>query len=145
MTPESPSPAGPDRLTVLVETVLGQSRAVRTVLLDVVRPRLPPIGRGAAEHLVRRIDRGQLLDREALHDLEALLDRLERLVGQGTRQVWRPNECDPSHGHVEHVRDAAATALGAAVDELRLLHRGIAAVQDALEAQRIANRLAARA
>ena len=142
MSTTVPIPAAPDRLTALVEAALGQSREVRTAVQVRTLPHLPPTRRGAAEHLVRRIDRGQLFDVHALHDLEALIHQLERLVEEKTREVFRPNECDPSQGHVERVRDAAATALAEAAGELRILHRGIAAVLNAVEALRIANRVA---
>ena len=139
---DTPIPPAYDRLTGLVEAALGQSRVVRPALHSRVIPHLPPIRRGPAEHVIRRIDRSGLFEPTALADLEALLVQVECAVEQGTRDVFRANECDPGHGHVERERTPAVTELAAAAVDLRDLHRRIGAALDAVEAVRIANRLA---
>ena len=131
-------PCTTDRLTALVELALGQARRSRAAILDTVQPVLPPARRLSAERMMRLIETGRIFRSVVLDELEALIRQVEAEIAAGTTNAFRANECDPRQGYVEPVQDDRATALRPALEDLRLLHRRITGVIDAVEAQRVA-------
>ena len=132
-----------DRFTGLVEIALGQSRVIHAMLQDVVVPHLPPLRRGIAEEVARRVDRGRIFDQEMLHDLEALIVFIEREAEFGVHHGWKADACHIRGGWPTIWRDGRSTDLVRSCGELRGLRVAIAAVLDAVEAERVANRLSA--
>lgn len=133
----------PTRLTGLVEAALGQSRTIRAMLHDQVIPHLPPLRRGAAEHVARQLAPSQIFRTELLHDLDALISLSEREAEAGTHVGWEADECHTRGGWPTLWRDERAAALAASAAELRRFRNSITTVLDALEAERLTNRLMA--
>ena len=133
--------ARPDPLASSVEWTLGQARVVGTILYDAVIPHLPPLKRGAAEHVARRITRSRIFEETMLHDLDALIALVEREAETGTHRGWQADEHHIRGGWPLIHRDERAEALARSAAELRGLHDGIAGVLDAVEAERVRNRL----
>lgn len=125
----------------LVEAVLAQSRSIRAMLLDEVVPHLPPVRRGAAEHVARRLIPSRIFASETLHDLDALIAQLEREAEAGTYAGWEADDAHSRGGWPTIWRDVRAASLTASAAELQRFRMSITAVLDALEAERIANRL----
>lgn len=129
------------RLTGLVEAVLGQSRTIRAMLHDEVVPHLPPARRGAAEHVARQLIPSRVFASAMLHDLDALIALLEREAAAGTHAGWEGDDGHSRGGWPTIWRDERAASLTASAAELRQFGASITAVFDALEAERLANRL----
>ncbi|RJL05889.1 hypothetical protein D3P06_05530 [Paracoccus aestuarii] len=129
------------RFTSRVEAVLGQSRTIRAMLLDEVVPHLPPARRSAAEHVARRLIPSRIFASETLHDLDALIAQLEQEAEAGTRTGWEADDGHSRGGWTTIWRDERAASLTASAAELRRFRMSITTVIDALEAERIANRL----
>ncbi|MGZ3215813.1 hypothetical protein [Paracoccus sp. T5] len=129
------------RFTSRVEAVLGQSRSIRAMLLDEVVPHLAPARRAAAEHVARRLIPSRIFASETLHDLEALIAQLEREAEAGTYAGWEADDGHTRGGWPTTWRDERAASLTASAVELRRFRMSITTVLDALEAERIANRL----
>lgn len=129
------------RFTSRVEAVLGQSRSVRAMLQDEVVPHLPPARRAAAEHVARRLTPSRIFACETLHDLDALIAQLEREAEAGTHTGWEGDDAHTRGGWPTVWRDDRAASLTASAAELSRFRLSIIAVLDALEAERIANRL----
>nr|WP_111297749.1 hypothetical protein [Paracoccus saliphilus] len=129
------------RFTSRVEAVLGQSRSIRAMLQDEVVPHLPPARRGAAEHIARRLVPSRIFTSETLHDLDALIAQLEREAEAGTYAGWEADDGHSRGGWPTVWRDQPATSLNASAAELRRFRMSITTVLDALEAERVANRL----
>lgn len=137
MTDMSPA----SRFTGLVEGALGQSRTIRAMLLDQVVPHLPPARRGAAEHVARQLVPSRVFGSAMLMDLDALIAFLEGEAEAGTHTGWEADDAHSRGGWPTIWRDERAASLTASAAELRGLRTAITAVLDALEAERIANRL----
>lgn len=129
------------RFTGLVEGALGQSRTIRAMLLDHVVPHLPPARRGAAEHVARQLIPSRVFASAMLHDLDALIALLGHEAQAGTRTGWEADEAHSRGGWPTIWRDERAASLTASAAELRRFRTAITTVLDALEAERIANRL----
>lgn len=135
--------ADPGRFTTAVEQALGQARTIRAMVYDTVIPHLPPLRRGAAEHIIRLIDRRRIFNEATLHDLDALITLVEREAEVGTHYGWQADDDHVRGGWPTVHRDERASALSSSASELGRFHRAIAAVLDAAEAERAANRLLA--
>lgn len=143
MSPDCTVPEPADRVTGLIELALGQTRQAHTAILDTIHPNLPPARRLGAERMMRLLETSGIFRVPVLDELDALIRQVEQEIANGTSETFRPNESDPTEGHVERVHDAHALALEPAQGSLRLLHRRITDVMDAVEAQRIASALIA--
>ena len=143
MSPDCTVPEPADRVTGLIELALGQTRQAHAAILDAIHPNLPPARRLGAERMMRLLETSGIFRVPVLDELDALIRQVEQESTNGTSDYFRPNESDPAEGHVERIHDARATALVPAQDVLRLLHRRITDVMDAVEAQRIASALIA--
>ena len=143
MSADCTVPAPADRVTGLIELALGQTRQAHAAILDTIYPSLLPARRLGAERMMRLLETSGIFRVPVLDELNALIRQVEREIANGTSETFRPNESDPDEGHVERVHDAHALALEPAQDALRLLHRRITDVMDAVEAQRIASALIA--
>ncbi|EAR51818.1 hypothetical protein OG2516_15994 [Oceanicola granulosus HTCC2516] len=136
-----PFAAGPGQLAAAVEQALDQARAIRAMLYDTVIPHLPPLRRGAAEHIIRCIDRGSIFLEKMLHDLDALIALVEREAEAGTRHGWQADDNHVRGGWPTLHRDERASALSWSASELSRFHGAIAAVLDAAKAERATTRL----
>ena len=134
-------PGAPDRVTALVERSLNQSRLAREVIHETVLPALPPARRLGAERLLRGLDSKMSLREALLEELAALIRLVESEIAAGSQDVFRSSECDPSHGHVETLRDDRAEALAGALPILRDLRAAMADALDAVEALRLTGRI----
>mgnify|MGYP001165755683 FL=1 len=143
MSARTPAPR-PDPLASSVEWTLGQARLVGTIIYDLVLPNLPPIKRGAAEHLLRRISRSRIFDETMLNDLGALIALVERESEAGTHRGWQADAHHIRSGWPVIQRDARAEALASSATALRDLRMGIEAVLDVVEAARVRDRLLAQ-
>ena len=143
MSADCTVPGPIDRVTGLIELALGQTRRAHAAILDTVHPNLAPARRLGAERMMRLLETSGIFRIPVLDELDALIRQVEREIANGTSEAFRSNESDPAEGHVERVHDSRAITLVPALDALRLLHRRITDVMDAVEAQRIASALIA--
>lgn len=132
-----PAPSG------LVLAALQQSRTVREMLRDQVVPHLPPLRRGAADHVARQLASNRILRDELLHDLDALIALVESEAERGTWTGWEADEGHTRGGWTTIWRDERAIILGASATELRALRAAVAAILDLREAVRLTERLTA--
>lgn len=128
-----PAPAG------LVLPALCQARTVRQMLHDHVVPHLPPLRRGAAEHLANQLSASRILRAELLHDLDALISLVESEAERGTWMGWESDEAHSRGGWTTIWRDERAICLAASTAELRTLRATITAVLDWCEAMCLAD------
>lgn len=119
-----PAPAG------LVLPALCQARTVREMLRDQVVPHLPPLRRGAAEHLAKQLSMSRILRAELLHDLDALISLVESEADRGTWMGWEADEAHSRGGWTTIWRDERAICLATSAGELRALRTSVAAVLD---------------
>tara|TARA_R110002124_G_scaffold42292_7_gene130337 strand:- start:20 stop:454 length:435 start_codon:yes stop_codon:yes gene_type:complete len=130
-------PAAPDRVTALAEKTVHLARLADKAIGDVILPALHPARRLGAERALRLIAGRQMFRDEIYDEIEALIRVVEKEVAAGSRQVFRPHESDPNHGHIETVRDDRCEALANAAETLRCFSSAIAETVDAVEAQKI--------
>lgn len=125
-------------LAGLVMAALFQARTAREMLHQDVVPHLPPLRRGAAEHVAKQLSAQRILRAELLHDLDALIALVEREAERGTWTGWEADEAHTRGGWTTIWRDERASSLAAAAGELRALRASIAAILDWREAMRLA-------
>ncbi|WP_281968661.1 hypothetical protein [Roseovarius nanhaiticus] len=122
----------------MVAYAIRKARLANEMVISVVVPLLPPLRRGIAEDIGRRLDGNHFISEAFLRDLTALIDFLAREIAHGTQCAWVADEHDVSGGHDVMHRDDRALALSKASIDLVYLHNAIADVLDFEKAERIA-------
>ncbi len=126
----------PNDVSQLAALAFMQAHIVADKLHEIVIPLLPPAKRTFAASIARRIERGAVLQEDALRDLETFSDLLEQQISGGTHVYW--------HGDDNHIRggydavhlDAEAIDLANAATDLALLGDIILAALSAARAVR---------
>lgn len=126
----------PDMVAQLAALAFIQAHIVADKLHAVVVPLLPPAKRAFAASIARRIERGAILEEEALRDLETFGDLLEHQIVGGTHAYWHGDDNHVRGGYEAFHREPEAVELASAATELALLGDIILATLSATRAVR---------
>ncbi|WP_143071537.1 hypothetical protein [Tranquillimonas rosea] len=126
----------PDLVARLAALALMQAHIVADELHDVVIPLLPAAKRSFAASLARRIERGTVLEEEALRDLETFSDILAQQIDAGTHVYWQGDDNHVRGGYEAVHRESEARELANSAAELALLADIILATLSAARAVR---------
>lgn len=125
-----------EALVTLIAAARAQGRIVVADLIATLVPLLPSERRTFPEHVVRRIEGGDVFHERFLRDLDALIDSVNAVVMNGTHAVWVVDEHHVYGGYNTVVRSNDIADLAAASVRLKRLHFSIAKVIDLAEAVR---------
>ncbi|SEK95160.1 hypothetical protein SAMN05444413_104254 [Roseivivax marinus] len=126
----------PDMIVRLAALALMQAHIVAEELHDIVIPLLPPARRSHAASIVRRIERGAVLEEEALHDVETFNAALSLQIEAGTQVYWQGDDNHVRGGYEAVYREPEARQLAEVAGELALLADMILAALSAARAVR---------
>lgn len=98
-----------------------QAHIVADELQDVVIPILPPMRRTHAACIIRRVERGAILEEQALRDVDTFISNLAQQINTGTHAYWQGDDNHVRGGYEAIFRELEAYELAAVSGELKLL------------------------
>ncbi|MFD2741612.1 hypothetical protein ACFSUD_18775 [Sulfitobacter aestuarii] len=109
----------PDMVTRLAALTIMQAHIVADELRDTVIPLLPASKRSFAASLTRRIERGTVLEEDALRELVTFGELLTQQIEAGTHVYWQGEDNHVRGGFEAIHREPEPTFLTRAVNRLR--------------------------
>lgn len=122
----------------LVNQALEQRRLVQTVLDEQVLPAMASEQNSFAKFVSRKVARDEIFEEAFLRDLSAFISDIQTQISDGTAVGWQADEYHVDGGYEVRHLTREAKVLRAAVDKMHGLSSAVAAVLDALRAERIA-------
>jgi len=126
----------PDMVTRLAALTIMQAHIVADELRDTVIPLLPASKRSFAASLTRRIERGTVLEEDALREFVTFGELLTQQIEAGTHVYWQGEDNHVRGGFEAIHREPEAAELAGSAAELALLGDFVLATLSAARALR---------
>jgi hypothetical protein len=126
----------PEVIACYVARTLSQARSARKCIEATVIPHIPPLHRGFAIDILRRINGTTVLEEHFLRDIEIFIENLESRVRDGTTAYWQGDDHHIDGGYEVVMRDDNARALSTAVQKLGVFRDSLVTAMAAIEAVR---------
>lgn len=126
----------PDMVAQLAALTFIQAHVVAKKLDEVVIPLLPQANWAVAANIARRIERGAVIEKDLLRDLETFGDLLENQIDRRTHVYWHADDNHVRGGYEAVHREPEVSDLADAATELALLRDIILATLSAARAVR---------
>lgn len=128
-------------LVGLVAAALAEAEIAAKGLRNTVIPALPPARRTFAEHIARRLERGEIFDHAFADDLGTFLGSLADKINSELHVGWEADENHNCGGYEVIYADDETHALIRCANDLQSAQEAITAVLYGVRAMRVAEEL----